>query len=152
MKSKAMIGIALGIIITCMATAPARADEENQATKLTFSQPVQIPGKILPAGTYWFVLADNMSDRNLVEVFNEDRTVEYATLYTVPNQLADAADDTVLTFARSESNEAPALMDWTYPGEMTGHEFIYSKVEEPKLLRAEQKTMTVTPAGGSVGF
>lgn len=152
MKSKAIIGIALGIIISCMMTAPARADEENQATRLTFSQPVQIPGRILPAGTYWFVLADNMSDRNIVEVFSEDRTVEYATLYTVPNQLANVADDTLLTFARSESNETPAVMDWAYPGMTTGHEFIYSKSEEPKLLRAEQKTVTVTPAGGSVGF
>ena len=152
MKAKAMIGIALGIIISCMLAAPARADEENQATRLTFSQPVQIPGKVLPAGTYWFVLAENTADREIVEVFNQDRTVEYATLFTVPNQLPNAADDTLLTFARSDANETPALMSWAYPGELTGHEFIYSKSEEPKLLRAEQKTLTVTPAGGSVGF
>lgn len=152
MKSKAMIGIALGIIIGCMTTAPARADEENQATRLTFSQPVQIPGKLLPAGTYWFVLAENVADRDIVEVFNEDRTVEYATLFTVPSQLPNAADDTTLTFARSQSSDTPALMNWAYPGELTGHQFIYSKSEEPKLLHAEQKTVSVTPAGGSVGF
>jgi hypothetical protein len=29
----------------------ARADHSNQATKVTFSQPVQIPGRVLPAGT-----------------------------------------------------------------------------------------------------
>jgi hypothetical protein len=152
MKSKAIIGITLGIIISCMMTAPARADEWNQKTKLTFNQPVEIPGKILPAGTYWLVLAENDADRDIVEIFNEDRTTEYATLYTVPTEQSSPAHDTLLTFAQEESNGAPALVKWTYPGEITGHEFIYSKSEEPKVLRAAQKTITVTPAGSSVGF
>lgn len=152
MKSKIIIGITLGIIMSCMMTAPARADVSNQQTKLTFSQPVQIPGKILPAGTYWFVLADNVADHDIVEIFNEDRTTEYATLFTVPSGRSNPADDTLLTFAQDESNRTPALVNWTYPGEMTGHEFIYSKSEEPKVLRAAQKTITVTPAGSSVGF
>lgn len=152
MKMKALIGIALGIIISFMMTAPARADQENQGTRLTFDHAVQVPGKILPAGTYWFVLAENDADRNIVEVFNEDRTRLYATLFTVPSTLPKAADDTELTFARIESNDAPALMNWAYPGELTGHEFVYSKSQEPKLLRAEQKTVAVTPAGTNVGF
>lgn len=152
MKAKVLIGIALGIIISAVMTAPARADEENQETRLTFSHPVQVPGKLLPAGTYWFVLAENDADRNIVEIFNEDRTALYATLFTVPSHLPSAADHTELTFARSESNETPALMNWAYPGELTGHEFVYSKSEEPKLLRAEQKTIMVTPAGTDVGF
>jgi hypothetical protein len=152
MKTKILITIALGVIISCMMTAPARADEENQETRLTFDHAVQVPGKILPAGTYWFVLAENDADRNIVEIFNEDRTRLYATLFTVPSTLPNAADDTELTFARIESNETPALMNWAYPGELTGHEFVYSKSDEPKLLRAEQKTVTVTPAGTNVGF
>jgi hypothetical protein len=152
MKSKAIIGITLGIIMSCMLSAPARADVSNQQTKLTFSQPVQIPGKILPAGTYWFVLADNTADRDIVEIFSEDRTTEYATLFTVPTEQSNPADDTLLTFAQDEAHGTPALLNWTYPGEMTGHEFIYSKSEEPKLLRAEQKTITVPPAGSNVGF
>jgi hypothetical protein len=152
MKSKAIIGITLGIIITCMMTAPARADVWNQQTKLTFSQPVQIPGRILPAGTYWFMLAENESDRDIVEIFSEDRTTEYATLYTVPTEQSSPANDTLLTFAKEESNGTPALVSWTYPGEITGHEFIYSRSEEPKVLRAAQKTITVTPTGSSVGF
>lgn len=151
MKSKAIIGITLGIIIGCMMTVPARADQWNQQTKLTFSQPVQIPGKILPAGTYWFVLAENVADRDIVQVFSEDRTKVYATIFTVPTERANSADDTLLTFA-DESDGRPALVNWTYPGETTGHEFIYSKSEEPQLLRAAQKTITVNPAGSSVGF
>jgi hypothetical protein len=50
----------------------ARADEFNKLTILTFSQPVEIPGHVLPAGTYRFQLADSMGDRHIVQVFNAD--------------------------------------------------------------------------------
>ena len=36
-------------------------------------------GKVLPAGTYWFVLADNQGDRQTVQIFNADRSKLYAT-------------------------------------------------------------------------
>ena len=39
-----------------MVLPAARADQANQATKVTFNQAVQIPGRVLPAGTYWFTL------------------------------------------------------------------------------------------------
>jgi hypothetical protein len=37
---------------------PAEADTWDQLTYFTFSAPVEIPGTILPAGTYSFKLAD----------------------------------------------------------------------------------------------
>jgi hypothetical protein len=40
----------------------ARADQSNQDTKVTFSQPVQIPGRVLPAGTYWFELPEDITE------------------------------------------------------------------------------------------
>jgi hypothetical protein len=43
----------------------AMADESNQATQATFSAPFEVPGKVLPAGTYWFTLMNDDSDRNL---------------------------------------------------------------------------------------
>jgi hypothetical protein len=46
----------------------AHADEDNELTKLTFSQPVQVPGRILPAGTYEFVLADSQSGRDIANL------------------------------------------------------------------------------------
>ena len=50
----------------------AHADEWNKKTVLTFSQPMEIPGQILPAGTYTFVLLDSPSDRHIVQIFNAD--------------------------------------------------------------------------------
>jgi len=48
----------------------ARADESNKKTIVTFSQAVEVPGKVLPAGTYTFQLMDSPSDRHIVQIFN----------------------------------------------------------------------------------
>jgi hypothetical protein len=56
----------------------AHADEFDQATTVTFTQPVQIPGQLLPAGTYVFRLANNDSSHNVVQIFNSDRTHIYS--------------------------------------------------------------------------
>ena len=61
----------------------AHADESDLATTINFSQPVQIPGQVLPAGTYLFKLVDGNSDQKVVQIFNADRTVLYATLQTI---------------------------------------------------------------------
>ena len=63
-KMISILGLALAIAIVLPVL---RADEANQATKVTFSQPVQIPGKILPAGSYWIQLA-RIDDPGIVQI------------------------------------------------------------------------------------
>jgi len=51
MNTRKAISI-LGLLLAFAIILPAaRADEYDQASQLTFSQPVQIPGHVLPAGT-----------------------------------------------------------------------------------------------------
>jgi hypothetical protein len=67
--------ITLGLVLVPLVMLPvAHADDWDRASKLTFSQSVQIPGRVLPAGTYWFVLADGVGNRNILQVFNSDRS------------------------------------------------------------------------------
>jgi len=75
-KAFAVLGLALASLIVL---PHAHASDFDEATKVTFSQAVQIPGRVLPAGTYWF-----MSDTvpGVVRVFNQDRSKCYATLQT----------------------------------------------------------------------
>jgi hypothetical protein len=46
----------IGFVLTAVlfGAVAAHADATDQSTKLTFSQPVQIPGQVSPAGTYLF--------------------------------------------------------------------------------------------------
>jgi hypothetical protein len=119
----------------------AHADQSNRATKVTFNQPVQIPGRVLPAGTYVFVLPDEANDHFQVRIFNADRTMLIATLLTVDTERSKPADNTVFGFAERGSAQPEAIVTWFYPGETSGHEFIYPKQVEKELASAKQVTV-----------
>jgi hypothetical protein len=60
--------IALGLILALglFFELAAHAAEANRETRITFSAPIQIPGQVLPAGTYIFQQADPGADQHLV--------------------------------------------------------------------------------------
>jgi len=61
------------VSITCVALfagLPARGDEGNQKTTLTFSQPVELVGVVLPAGKYVFKLTWGNTYSNVIQVSN----------------------------------------------------------------------------------
>src|ERR1700757_722651 len=118
----------------------ARADEENQTTKMTFSAPVEIPGQVLPAGSYIFERADDNDLRSVVRIFNADRTVLYATLETNPVDRMSPTDNPFITLAEQGSGNPEALVRWFYPGSLTGYEFVYPKAEEKELAQAKLDT------------
>jgi hypothetical protein len=139
-KSFLMLGSLLALVILLPS---ARAAQFDQATKLTFSRQVQIPGRVLPAGTYWFVLDDNLGSRNIVEIFNSDRSKLYATVFTNNVETLTAANETTITFAEREQMEPVTILSWFYPGESFGHQFVYSRVEEQQIAQAKQHTEMV---------
>ena len=119
----------------------ARASEEDQATKLTFTKDVQVPGRVLPAGTYWFVLADSVGNFNIVQVFDSDRSTLYATILAIEAERLEPTEHTSITFAEQELMPTNAIVTWFYPGFNIGHEFVYSRSEGRELARAKQQTV-----------
>jgi hypothetical protein len=105
----------------------ARADEWNKKTVMTFSQPVEIPGQILPAGTYTFVLLDSPSDRHIVQIFNADGSQIITTVLAINNYRLKPTGDTVVKFAERSGDNPEALKGWFYPGDNFGQEFVYPK-------------------------
>ena len=141
--NKGYIAVGLIIAFTLFFELGAHADEYDETTTMTFSQPVQIPGQVLAAGTYLFRLADDDSDRNIVQVFNANRTVLYATLQTIATVRPEPTGDTVVTLAEQGSAQPEALLKWFYPGRETGIEFLYPKQKEKELAQDKQETIMV---------
>jgi hypothetical protein len=133
--------IALGLFFEIA----AHAEEADEATTVTFSAPVEIPGHVLPAGSYLFKVADDVADPNIVEVFNSAGTKLYAMLPTVSAQRAEPTDDTTITLAQQGSGNPDALVKWFYPGSLIGHEFMYSGQQETKLRQDKQQTLAASP-------
>jgi hypothetical protein len=116
--------------------ATAQAPDTNNMTMVTFSAPVSLPGVTLPAGSYMFKLADSQVNRNIVQVFDKDRTKIFATILAIPAERNEPADETVITFAESPANAAPAIRYWYYPGEKRGQEFAYPKKQAQDIANA----------------
>jgi hypothetical protein len=146
--------LALTLLGATLATG-ARADESNKKTVMTFSQPIEIPGQILPAGTYTFVLLDSPADRHIVQIFSADGSHIIATVLAINNYRLKPTGDTVVKFAERAGDNPEALKAWFYPGDNFGQEFVYSKkraielaviVKEPvPALAADDSDIKSTP-------
>jgi hypothetical protein len=102
----------------------AAADEWDKRTILTFSQAVELPGKVLPAGTYIFQLADSQISRHVMQVFDQNGRI-LATLLTIPAVRPIAAYEPRITFEEQRAGAPFPIKKWFYPGELSGEEFIY---------------------------
>jgi hypothetical protein len=128
------------LVLLLMSYVPlSRADEWDKTTKVTFSEPVQIPGKVLPAGTYVFRLHDSTSNRHIVQIYNEDHTQLITTVMAIPNYRLQPTGKTVLTYDERPADQPVALAAWFYPGDNTGQEFAYPKEEAERLSRLNNK-------------
>jgi hypothetical protein len=116
--------------LLCMAFTPrANADDWNKETKITTSETLEIPGHVLPPGTYIFKLAENGSYRHIVQVWTGDKTFLIATVFTVPVYRDDVTDEPVFELNERPGNSPEAIRAWYYPGEHTGSEFTYPRSE-----------------------
>jgi len=116
----------------------ARADEWNKKTVVTFSQAVEVPGKILPAGTYTFVLLDSPADRHIVQIFNADGSQLITTILAINDYRLKPTGDTVMKFSERPGDAPDALRAWFYPGNNFGQEFVYPKVRAIQLAQTAQ--------------
>lgn len=149
MKIAKTLFVVLGLaLLVGVLVSPARADQWNKETVLTFSQPVEIPGKVLPAGTYVFKLLDSYSWRHIVQVFNADKTEVLATILAIPNYRLEPTGETVINFHERPGDSPETLRAWFYPGDNFGQEFVYPKKRAIQLAQASKEIVpaeTVEP-------
>jgi hypothetical protein len=141
--NKSYIAVGLIIALSLFFGLAAHADEADESTTITFSQPIQIPGRVLHGGTYVFKLAST-DDLNVVQVFNADRTVLYANLQTIATERSEPTDDTVVALAEQGAGQPDVLLKWFYPGRETGKEFLYPQQKEKELAQDKQQTVMAT--------
>ncbi len=139
-------GFMIGVVILGAMMQVAKADEWDQRTVITFSAPVEIPGQVLPAGTYVFKLADSSSDRNIVQVFNKEESHLYGTFLAIPDYRTRPADKPIITFSEQPAGTPEAVRAWFYPGQNYGHDFVYPKPKAVALAKANQTPVPSMPA------
>jgi hypothetical protein len=138
MASVGLLGIAL---------APgARADEWNKLTVMTVNEPIQVPNKVLPPGTYVVKLLDSPSDRHIVQIFDKDQKHLQTTILAIPNYRIQPTGKTVFTFWETPPGQPKALRAWFYPGDNFGQEFAYPKSAAVQIAATAHEAVPTTEA------
>lgn len=136
----------LAVFVASTLVPIARADQWDKQTLVTFSNPVEVPGKVLPAGTYVFKIA-NTQDRQVVQIFAQNQRKVLATIEAVPDYRVHTTEKPVISFEERPSGEPEALRSWFYSGENYGVHFVYPKsTKEPDTeVAANQEPPAMVP-------
>jgi hypothetical protein len=118
--------VLLGLSLTVWPSA-TNADEWNRFTVAVFNHAVEIPGKVLPAGTYVFKLADISGERNVIQIWNAEQTALVATVMGLPEYLDKAPDTDLFIFEEQGTGLPPLLKLWFQSRNPSGERFIYPK-------------------------
>lgn len=157
--------LALGVV---MAVPSLKAGEADQLTKFqfTFTKPVEVPGKVLPPGTYWFVIQDaqnafNDEEQNMIQIRNSDNTKTVATVPARPIQHksegygtaepSSSMDGVELSLAQGSGGHPEAILTWFYPHVYTGHQFVYSERDQKRLDEEPSQKVMLKANKGSDG-
>jgi len=133
---------ALALSASLVLVPNVKADEYNRKTVITISNPVEVPGTVLPAGTYVMRLFDSSSNRHIVQFMNEDQTRQLALTFAAAAERIQPTGKTVLTMYEGPQGAPPAVRTWFYPGDNVGQEFLYP---HKQAVRISQRTNVAVP-------
>jgi len=131
--------------VLALTITTASADTFNKKTKLSFSQPIRVPGATLSAGSYIFKLVDSQGNRNIVQVMNVRENKVYATILAMPDYRLNPSSHTVMTFGETGAGCSPAVKAWFYPGDNFGNRFVYGKREAEQMAKSCQQPVPMVP-------
>ena len=141
--------VSVGLAAFGYLAASAQADAWNKKTILKFNQPVEVPGHVLTPGTYVFQLADSSADRNVVQIFSEDKKgMDHlvTTTMAIPDYRVATPVKSEVTFEERHSNTPEAVHSWFYPGDNYGWQFLYPKGQTLQVAKNTRPTAPVTRA------
>lgn len=110
----------------------------------TFSQPVVVPARTLPAGKYLFrVVGDG---RSIVQIFAGDGSKLVHTAMTVHAMRADQPERPEIRLIESAADTPSAIGTWWYPEMRQGWEFVYPREQALRMAKTARQPILTTAA------
>jgi hypothetical protein len=144
MLSTIVRSLVCAVALLALITTPANAQPLDKRVIFTFSAPVTLPGRTLPAGTYLFRVPT--PNRNIVQVMNADGTKIYGTFFAIAAHRSVRPDNPEVRFMETPSTLPHAIRTWWYPADSTGFEFIYPKEQARLLAKSASESVLTTQA------
>lgn len=134
------------VALAVVGVTTSEAQPLDKRTYFTFSGPVAIPGKTLPAGKYLFRIANDNARQDVVQVLTADGREPLAMFFAIPAQRAKASDDPAIGFKETPEGTPPAVGVWWHPQNLIGHEFVYPREQARALARETGQPVLATSA------
>lgn len=133
------VAITLGVLSPSSASAVI-----PEVSYLPVEEPLDVGGTILEPGVYLIRVLPSISNRNLLQITNEDRTKVYATVLSIPHPLpaTEEAKDTKFVFYPASNGAPRALRTWFAPDSTSdgGHDIVY-----PERRAMQIASVAMTP-------
>ena len=140
MQKKGVVLLTItAILLVLSLSSRAMADDWDRKTIVTFDQDVEIPGQVLPAGTYVFNLFRSNADRFIVQVWDGSESQLLATLMTIGDSYPNPRGKAYFVLDTSATDEGypPAVVSWFFAGTDEGRDFIYSGYSTTRMLDSQ---------------
>ncbi len=144
MLSIVVRSLVCAVALLALTITPANAQPLDKRVIFSFSAPVTLPGKTLPAGTYLFRVPT--PNRNVVQVLNADGTKIYGTFFAIGAHANARPEKPEVRFMETASGMPHAIRTWWYPADSTGFEFIYPKEQARLLAKGAAESVLTTKA------
>ncbi len=121
--------VAAAAAVVTLAATPAAAQPLDERVHFTFTEPVAVPGTVLPPGEYVFRLADPMGNRKVMQVLTRDFRTSLALFMTNETMRREPANDFEVSFGEAQSGSARPIDGLWVPGSVYGKEPVYHPAE-----------------------
>jgi len=144
MRRKHFVLLTIALLLSLSLGTRAKADDWDKKTIVTFEQDVEIPGQVLPAGTYVFKLFRSSSDRFTVQVWDGSEFQLLATLITIGDSYPNPSGKAyfVLDTSGTDEGNPPAVVSWFFAGSDEGRDFIYSGYSTTRMLDSQDSSQS----------
>lgn len=130
-----------------------------ESSFLRIAEPLDVGGTLLQPGTYVIRLLPSMTNRNLIQISNEDRSEIFATVLSIPHHSYAGEETETTEFVMYPQVEGThrALRTWysADPVSKGGHDIVYPErrameiaplVKEPVYAYKGEPTIEILPA------
>jgi hypothetical protein len=133
-------------VIFFLMTPLFAANPGNSVARFTLSNPSNIPGATLRAGTYTIHVVSRLSDRFIIRVDSANNDL-HSTFIGVPNTTLPKPFTPGMVGWSNPANGAEYLKGWYFPGTSSIVEFVYPKSDAVAIANSNQaKVLAIDPA------
>jgi hypothetical protein len=126
--SVACLGVA-----SVMGASVTRADDSAKQMTVTIQSPEQVPGSVLPAGTYMFKQTGAQSGWAIVQIYSNDGSALVTTILAYSNPKLASNGQNVIVYPANGSGSIPAIEGIVFTGDSTVEQFAYPKTSADQI-------------------